>query len=77
MLERWEVKAIRADQVQIKEPYVVVRTAKSGSGMHITPCLKHRRTFIPTRYVRGSSCCCARSPNSSVKVRRAGIPWFR
>ena len=38
VLEGWEVKAIRADRVQIKESYVVVKNGEIWLlGMHITP----------------------------------------
>ena len=38
VLEGWEVKAIRAGRVHLKEAYVVVKTAEPFIiGMHITP----------------------------------------
>jgi SsrA-binding protein len=38
VLEGWEVKAIRAGRVHLKEAYVVVKTAEPFViGMHITP----------------------------------------
>ena len=38
VLEGWEVKAIRAGRVQIKEAYVIVKDGESWLlGMHITP----------------------------------------
>ncbi|BDT74923.1 hypothetical protein PKF022_05880 [Polynucleobacter sp. KF022] len=38
MLEGWEVKAIRAGRVHIKEAYVVIRKAELFLiGCHITP----------------------------------------
>jgi len=40
VLEGWEVKAIRAGRVHLKEAYVVVKTAEPFIiGMHITPLL--------------------------------------
>jgi SsrA-binding protein len=52
VLEGWEVKAIRAGRVHLKEAYVVVKTAEPFIiGMHITPLLSastHVRTD-PTR----------------------------
>ena len=38
VLEGWEVKAIRAGRVQIKEAYVIVKNGEIWLlGMHITP----------------------------------------
>jgi SsrA-binding protein len=52
VLEGWEVKAIRAGRVHLKEAYVVVKTAEPFIiGMHITPLTSastHVRTD-PTR----------------------------
>ena len=52
VLEGWEVKAIRAGRVHLKEAYVVVKTAEPFIiGMHITPLVTastHVRTD-PTR----------------------------
>ena len=52
VLEGWEVKAIRAGRVHLKEAYVVVKTAEPFIiGMHITPLISastHVRTD-PTR----------------------------
>ena len=52
MLEGWEVKAIRAGRVQIKEAYVVVKDGEIWLlGMHITP-LSEASTHVhpdPTR----------------------------
>ena len=39
VLEGWEVKAIRAGRVHVKEAYVVIRKAELFLiGCHITPC---------------------------------------
>src|SRR6476646_10219926 len=52
VLEGWEVKAIRAGRVHLKEAYVVLKTAKPFViGMHITP-LNSASTHVhadPTR----------------------------
>lgn len=52
VLEGWEVKAIRAGRVQIKESYVVIKNAEIWLlGMHITP-LSEASTHVhpdPTR----------------------------
>ncbi|HEX5802693.1 MAG TPA: SsrA-binding protein SmpB [Azospira sp.] len=52
MLEGWEVKAIRAGRVQVKEAYVVVKDGEIWLlGMHITP-LSEASTHVhpdPTR----------------------------
>ncbi|HCP78601.1 MAG TPA: SsrA-binding protein, partial [Pusillimonas sp.] len=46
VLEGWEVKAIRAGQVQLKESYVIVRDGEIFViGMHISP-LKTASTHI-------------------------------
>jgi SsrA-binding protein len=38
VLEGWEVKAIRAGRVQIKEAYVIIKSGELWLlGMHITP----------------------------------------
>jgi SsrA-binding protein len=63
VLEGWEVKAIRAGRVQLKEAYVVV---KNGAvyliGCHISPPLLP--TSIPTPRARASCCCTPRKSTS-------------
>ena len=65
MLEGWEVKAIRAGRVQLKEAYVVV---KNGAvwliGCHISPLCSPRRP-TSTRTPRAHANCCCTPPRST------------
>ena len=48
MLEGWEVKAIRAGRVHVKEAYVVIRQAELFLiGCHITPLLSASTHIVP------------------------------
>jgi SsrA-binding protein len=60
VLEGWEVKSIRAGQVQLKESYVIVRNSALWLlNAHITPLKPPRRTSSRTRPAR-ANCCCTR-----------------
>ena len=48
MLEGWEVKAIRAGRVQIKEAYIILRNAEVFIvGMHVSPLLSASTHIVP------------------------------
>ena len=48
VLEGWEVKAIRAGRVHVKEAYVVIRKAELFLiGCHITPLLSASTHIVP------------------------------
>ena len=58
VLEGWEVKAIRAGRVQLKEAYVVVRNGAVWLiGCHISP-LATASTHVHPDPTRSRSCCC-------------------
>ena len=74
MLEGWEVKAIRAGRVQLKEAYVIVRRAELFLiGAHITP-LPEASTHITPDAVRTRKLLLRAEEISKLigKVERAG-----
>ena len=59
-LEGWEVKAIRAGRVQLKEAYVIIRKSELFLiGCHISPLLTASSHSCRTRFAR-ANCCCMR-----------------
>lgn len=57
VLEGWEVKAIRAGRVHVKEAYVVIRQAELFLiGCHITPYSRLQAILFRTALVLANSC---------------------
>jgi len=78
VLEGWEVKAIRAGRVQLKEAYVVI---KKRCG--ISDRLPHQPTLVsvyphPPRPTRSASCCCHASEINKLIGKQPSalaLPW--